>query len=678
MVASGPSAANSCLPPSSPVIVSTPPVPLASRGIRCQLDGQVGRINKDKAALCYASGKLVIIRSLDNTPLLPEAHGTLTCLNYRGHAYPVTACKLSPSGAYVASGDERGALRVWAFDHPEHLAKYDAIGLQGAIRDIDWDSESKRLAIGGERLDARAECARAIQWDGVTAGQLMQFAKGRVAAVSFKPTRPFRIVTAGMDEPRCFFHEGPPFRVIPTKDGVPAETSHTRGGVQCVRYNSDGSLLVSVGTDRSICTYDGKTMTFKSKLENIHTATVYSVAWSGDNKQVMTASGDGTCKLFDVSTDGDLKEVHTWKPADHQFGGSFDKVPVGGTQLGCTFVKGDIPVSVGYNGQISVLPKPSGGSIEIITGHYAPIAGMSMDEDRGVFFTGDTNGILCQWDLKTTKATARIVPPQGNPDLMYVVHGTADKPGAISGVAVAPGSGALYSVGWDDNLYVTSALGVVDKDPVPLGAQPVCIATGKDVGCIATVKGLLLVKNGKLSSSMHPITYDAKSVCVSADDKTVYVGGSDAKIHIYTTDGSNLTEQSVIEGKHLKTVSALALSNDGSMLASGDEKDICVFKTSDYSSVIGRGRWCFHLQRITCLSWAPGDQILASGGADDSIYLWSVEKNTKRVHYPYAHRGGLNGLLFLQKAEGMQLLSVGADSVVNRWDVAKDVKEKFV
>ncbi len=32
-------------------------------------------------------------------------------------------------------------------------------------------------------------------------------------------------------------------------------------------------------------------------------------------------------------------------------------VPAGLMQLGCAFIKGDVPVSVGYNGQIAILPQ---------------------------------------------------------------------------------------------------------------------------------------------------------------------------------------------------------------------------------------------------------------------------------------------------------------------------------
>jgi WD40 repeat protein len=686
----GPDASNSCLPPDSPVVISVPPVPTATRGERCVLDGQAGRFNADKAVICYHSGKLIVARNLDGETLLPHTACKLPVLIYRGHHYAVTALKLSPSGYYVASGDERGMLRVWAFDHEEHLCKYETAGLTGALRDFAWDAESKRLALVGERSDPRSESCKVIQWDtGVTCGQLSAHLTGRVASTAFKPNRPYRIITAGKDDHSCYFHKGPPFQKVATADSVPAEQAHTKGSVNCIRYNSKGTLVVSVGSDRAICTYHGATMALLDTLEDVHAVTIYACAWSGDDSQVMTASGDGTCKLFSVdAVSGKLAELHTWKVAQAQIKGceAFEKVPVGGTQLGCTFVKGNIPVSVGLNGQLCMLPAADSdaasdmAAIKISTGHYAAVAGVAVDHANGVFYTGDTDGILCKWDLATCECLHRLEPAEGNnEDLMYVVHG-----GAISGLAIASGgtadgsSASLLSVGWDDKMYITDKEGGVGLNPVSLGAQPSAISTGTNLGVIATTEGILLVVDNKISD-MTQVSYAAKCVCVSKDDKTVYVGGDDCKIHVYdvTDGGSSLSEKKVIDA-HLKQVHAVALSNDGTKLASGDTRDVCVWDLADdYKAIVARGRWCFHVQRITCLSWSPDDAMIISGGADDSIYLWNIEKKTTRIHYPFAHRGGLTQVHFLPKETGLQFLSVGVDSVVNKWDVTKDVADKF-
>jgi WD repeat-containing protein 1 (actin-interacting protein 1) len=330
-------------------------------------------------------------------------------------------------------------------------------------------------------------------------------------------------------------------------------------------------------------------------------------------------------------------------------------------------VQGNTPVSVGFNGQISILS--ANGSCETITGHYAPIAASAVDRNKGVFYTGDTDGIICQWDLATVTPVKRLEPAEGNADLMYVVH-----TGAISGVAVVAANGRLLTVGWDDKLN-TAVDSVVQPNPASLGAQPSAIAAGSQIACIVTVAGLMVIPASGKIGPMISIPYEAQAVAVTADDSTVYVGGKDCKIYVYTVSDDSLTLKHTIENGHLKPIHCLALSNDGTKLASADERDVCLWDLrADYAPLVARGKWCFHVQRVTSLAWSADDSILASGGADDSIFLWSLQHKMTRVHYPYAHRGGVVSLHFLN---AMKLLSTGVDSVVNLWDVSADVKAKF-
>jgi WD repeat-containing protein 1 (actin-interacting protein 1) len=77
---------------------------------------------------------------------------------------------------------------------------------------------------------------------------------------------------------------------------------------------------------------------------------------------------------------------------------------------------------------------------------------------------------------------------------------------------------------------------------------------------------------------------------------------------------------------------------------------------------------------VTKLAWSPDGRILASAGADDAIFLWSLESKMKRIHYKFCHRGGIHGLHFLTDRK---LISAGADAALLVWDVTHDVKAKF-
>lgn len=300
-----------------------------------------------------------------------------------------------------------------------------------------------------------------------------------------------RIVTGGKDDSKCLFNSGPPFKRV--VDGTPSQDVHTKGAVNSVRFSPDGSLIVSVGSDKAVAIYQGKTMELIAKMDDVHTGTIYACAWNKAGTHVLTCSADGYAKLL---TADPLEVVHEWNVAELLNGSSLSaeaSVPVGGMVVGCTFAKDDVPVTVSINGEITLLPKPAVldtgiDSVERLTGHHAPIAGLAVDQPNGILYTGDTDGVLCKWDLATLKAMTRLVPPEST-NLLGRVHGEA----AISCLAVTA-TGNLLSGGWDDKIRFVEKDGSFAETPVSLEAQPNAMARGTDRVAVLTVGGIVLMK----------------------------------------------------------------------------------------------------------------------------------------------------------------------------------------
>jgi WD40 repeat protein len=271
-----------------------------------------------------------------------------------------------------------------------------------------------------------------------------------------------RIVTGGTDDSKLLMNAGPPFKRFTSSD------AHVKGAVHAVAYG--GAVVASVGADKSVCIHDGKTLELIVRKEHVHEASIYACAWSSNDKYLLTCSADGTVKLLEVG-DASLDVVHTWNVASRL--GSSDKVPIGGMQLGCAFVKDDLPVTVGMNGEIIILPQPPvlGGTDaeneQVLTGHHAPIAGLAVCD--GFFYTADTDGVIVQWNSETGKAIKRLRPSDDEHG-MHRIHGDA----AISCITVAS-DGTLLIVtliaGWDDAIRITKNA-VVTPNQLALDAQP--------------------------------------------------------------------------------------------------------------------------------------------------------------------------------------------------------------
>ncbi len=72
-------------------------------------------------------------------------------MEYREHAYPVGVAKMSPSGRFIASGDQCGNLRI--FNSKDLNTKLEAKVLGGMINDLSWSQDENFIAVCGEGRD---------------------------------------------------------------------------------------------------------------------------------------------------------------------------------------------------------------------------------------------------------------------------------------------------------------------------------------------------------------------------------------------------------------------------------------------------------------------------------------------------------------------------------------------
>jgi WD40 repeat protein len=202
--------------------------------------------------------------------------------------------KFSPNGLWIASGDAEGNVFVW-----ELLTKAVKTRVQvcSSVLDIDWDSEGKRIVAVGEGTQSRA---RAFAWDTGSALGKIEVHNKPILSVSYRPTRPYRIVT-GSEDLNVNVYEGPPFKF------VKGAQEHSRYP-NCVRYSPDGEQFISVGSDSKIVVWDAKSgdkvKVIESKSDG-HKGSIFSFSYSPDGKQILTASGDKTAKIWNVE-DGAL------------------------------------------------------------------------------------------------------------------------------------------------------------------------------------------------------------------------------------------------------------------------------------------------------------------------------------------------------------------------------------
>jgi WD40 repeat protein len=111
------------------------------------------------------------------------------------------------------------------------------------------------------------------------------------------------------------------------------------------------------------------------------------------------------------------------------------------------------------------------------------------------------------------------------------------------------------------------------------------------------------------------------------DDKTLFVGGG-------SIFGGDVSVREVATGRelakltgHSNTVASVALSRDGSMVATACHDGVIGLWTGKTYTMVAALRG--HLFGVTCVAFSPDAKTLVSTARDASIRFWNVEKRTE-------------------------------------------------
>jgi len=508
--------------------------------------------------------------------------------------------------------------------------------IAGRINDLAWDGDSQRIIAVGDGKERFGHCITADSGNSV--GEISGHSS-QINSVAIRQQRPLRAAT-GSDDTSLVFYHGAPFKFNTSLRG-----QHNRF-IFGTAFAPDGSVLASVGADKRIWLYDGKTGEAKGQIgEGVHTGSIFGLSWSKDSKHFVTASADQTVRIWDPEAG---KAIQTWRMGE-------EGVPsIPDQQVGVVWPSGrsdGLIISVDLEGNLNYLVNGSPTPSRVVRGHQKNITAAGIS--GSTFFTGSYEGRVLAWD--TTAGVAAKV--EGDCHSNYVAGFTASDP---------KGEDDVYSVGWDDTLRsVSVANKIFTGSASALKFQPKGIATTSDMVLVPSSDSIAVYSKGNLANS---VSVKYTPTCIAAHGSHVAVGGDDKLVHIYTLSGTDLKDTGTELRRATAPISALAFSHSGNKLAFGaNNGKIYAFEASGDWKII-TDRWSAHTARITSLAWDDSENFVASGSLDTNVMAWSVEDPGKRIKAMNAHKDGVTGVAW-EKAG--KILSAGGDSSVKVWKLVK-------
>lgn len=571
----------------------------------------------------YGASRCVVIRNV-NDPLDSDV--------YTQHTADVGVAKYAPSGYYIASGDATGKVRIWDTVNKEHILKIELSVLSAPVTDLAWTEDSKRIVAVG---DGRDRFGAAFMFDsGSSVGEISGHSKC-VNSCDVKPNRPYRAITAGLDNLVNFF-PGPPFKF------AHSNKEHTRF-VNCVRFSPDGSKIASASSDKRIYIYDGKSgekiSVLANEKEGGHTAGIYSLSWNGESTKVLTASADKTARIYDVES-GKCETTFTFaeKPGvEHQ-------------QLGCLWM-GDTLLSLSLGGVVSYLdPANPNKPKKQVFGHSKTVTALAYDKAANALFSGDLSGLVVRWNAATADNAS--LADAGNKG-----HSNSVKRIVVDGDTV-------ITTAMDDTVRFAAREGSYTGS-VSVQGLPSDLASNGGTAIVVTNQAIQVISGGKVTHTEKP-DFTATSVAVNDGATAAAVGGEDGKIRIYGVSSGSLSLTRTLEG-HRGAVTSVAYSPDGSKLASTCKARLVrVWNATDGSAIIS-DEWMFHSAPPLRVNWSPNSKRLITGGLDSDVFVWDLDNKSKRIHINQAHILGVTDCLFIDETT---IATTGYDCTTRTWTLA--------
>ncbi|MEZ6097087.1 MAG: protein kinase [Pirellulaceae bacterium] len=407
-----------------------------------------------------------------------------------------------------------------------------------------------------------------------------------------------------------------------------------------------------------------------------HTSSIDGVAYTPDGSQMVSASHDGTVRLWDTSTGLEINRIN---------------------------LEDERPVSIAISRDGSRVATASDETIKLwdikthevigrLDGHSEKIICLSFNDDGSRLASASSDNAIKVWDINsaeeviaiggnTVSVTSFAFSPNGKQlasasefdwaisiwdiesgELIEVVRNRSK----ANQIAFSPDGSRLVSVHyglfviWDTETWLPVFVGHRSHNRVVR-----CVAFSPDGTRFATSGDDCIIKlwdtrTGGLLDTLSGHSQSIFNLAFSPDGSHLASSSSDTTVKIWRVSNND----GLMLAGHVDHVYAVAFDSFGEQMATGGADGVIILRNARTG--------CTHFRiegnskAINKLSFSPDGIRIASAGDDNSIRIWDTQTG-EQIAVLAGHESSVSGLDY--SPDGSRLVSSSRDGTVKLWDM---------